>query len=51
VARIRVGGTPGAEALLPLDRVDWGKERAARFSWAEAAEKTLSVYDEVLANP
>ncbi|HSD10257.1 MAG TPA: glycosyltransferase family 1 protein [Candidatus Binatia bacterium] len=31
--------------------VERGKEQAARFSWAEAAEKTLSVYEEVLANP
>jgi glycosyltransferase involved in cell wall biosynthesis len=31
--------------------VERGKEQAARFSWAEAAEKTLSVYEEVLADP
>jgi len=31
--------------------VERGKERAARFPWAEAAEKTFSVYEEVLANP
>jgi glycosyltransferase involved in cell wall biosynthesis len=31
--------------------VERGKEQAARFSWAEAAEKTLSVYEEALANP
>ena len=29
--------------------VERGKQRAARFSWAEAAKKTLSVYEEVLA--
>jgi glycosyltransferase involved in cell wall biosynthesis len=31
--------------------VERGKQQAARFSWAAAAEKTLSVYEEVLANP
>ena len=31
--------------------VERGKEQAARFSWAEAAKKTLSVYEEVRADP
>ena len=32
---------------LRAELVEKGKRRAARFSWTEAARKTLSVYDEV----
>jgi glycosyltransferase involved in cell wall biosynthesis len=35
---------------LRKELVERGKRRAAAFSWAEAARKTLSVYEEVLAN-
>jgi glycosyltransferase involved in cell wall biosynthesis len=35
---------------LRKELVERGKRRAAAFSWTEAARKTLSVYEEVLAN-
>ena len=35
---------------LRKELVERGKRRAAAFSWAEAARKTLLVYEEVLAN-
>ena len=35
---------------LRKELVERGKRRVAAFSWAEAARKTLSVYEEVLAN-
>jgi glycosyltransferase involved in cell wall biosynthesis len=35
---------------LRKELVERGKRRAAAFSWRTAAGKTLSVYEEVLAN-
>jgi glycosyltransferase involved in cell wall biosynthesis len=35
---------------LRKELVERGKRRAGAFSWTEAARKTLSVYEEVLAN-